>query len=195
MKKILSMAFVLVMMFALAGCDQADPDYIPGEVSLENPKLDLDEFPNKGCLITYGSLIVGENLPAGDREWEGYHKLGNQKGKVPTRMSFSSNGNIKMYNKPTNIEDWELVKDFNVDRIRVITKDKNIDDIITFPKALNYCLFEDTKENADKDYPCFTLYPEGSPIMDNSPFNIKVCVDSFSSIRLDMLKHTFYLSN
>jgi hypothetical protein len=209
MKKYLIIA--LLPLLFLTGCenvqtipqevDLSDPSDVPdGEYDpLEDfePDLEQDEetLYSGNCLFTYGRMIVGEDLPADSREWEGYHKLGNEVGKVSTRMQFFSGGNIKMYTKPMDIEDWELVKDFNVDRMKVPTDDENIDDIIEFPKASSHCLFEDTEENASKDFPCITLYPEGAPISEASPFNVNICVDTAGSMTVNMLKHTFYLSN
>jgi hypothetical protein len=207
MKKYLLLAFVPLLF--LTGCemtqptmqiDLSDPSDVPnGEYDpLGDFKEDeKEEKPlyDEHCLVTYGRMIVGEDLSPEDREWEGYHKLGNETGEVPTRMLFSADGNIKMYTKPMETEDWELVKNFNVDRMRVPTDDKDIDDIIEFPRAVNYCLFEDTKENADKDFPCITLYPEGMPIQENSPFNIELCIKGPGSIIVNMMKHIFYLHN
>lgn len=158
-------------------------------------ELDEGALYDGECLFTYGSMVVGENLSAEDHEWKGYHKLANEIGKVPTRMSFSANGHIKLYTKPMEIEDWRLMQEFNVDRMRVPTDDEDVDDIVEFPKALNHCLFEDTKANVSKDFPCITLYPEGAPIQAKSPFNVEVCLKTPGSITVDMLMHTFYLSN
>ena len=192
MKKILFVVFGLIFIGSLTGCGNSSPI---GEVQLREPELNPEKPMYSGCLYSYGSMIVGENLSPDDREWEGYHKLGNEEGKVPTRLSFSSDGNIKMYTKPMKTEDWELVKNFNVDRMRVETKDENVDDIIEFPKAVSYCLFEDTEENASNDFPCITLYPEGAPIQANSPFNVELCLNTAGSLTAKMLNHTFYLSN
>lgn len=198
MKKILLISFVLIFTVLGSGCENINPvddDYIPGEIPLEDPDLNPEEPLYGGCLVTYGKMVVNKDLPADMREWEGYHKLGNKLGEVPTRMLFSSDGNIKMYTKPFDIEDWQLVINFNVDRMKVSTEDENVDDIIEFPKAVDYCLFEDTKENASKSFPCITLYPEEMPIQENSPFNINLCINDASSITVDMLKHKIYLSN
>ncbi len=169
---------------------------VSGEIDLQDPELNPEEPLYGGkCLITFCSMIAQENLDPEDREWEGYHGLGGDTSKkIPTRMLFSKNGNIKMYTKPIEIEGWQLVKDFNVDRMRVPTEDENVDDIIEFPKAADYCLFEDTEENASKDFPCITLYPENVPIQENSPFNVNVCINDQGSITVKMLKNTFYFS-
>lgn len=144
----------------------------------EDSDIEPDDGHNINCSFTYGNMLV--------REWNGYHKLGNKVGKVPTRMSFSTNGNIKIYTKPFEIEDWSLMQDFNVDRMRVPTDDKDIDDIVKFPQAVNHCLSQGT---------CITLYPQGAPIQANSPFNVELCINAPGSITVNMLKHTFYLSN
>ncbi len=200
MKKYLLLLPVLLLF--LMGCASAqevdilDPSFPDEEYDpLADFKKEEEEKPlySGNCLFTYGAMVVGENLAPEDREWEGYHKLGNELGKIPTRMLFSADGNIKMYTKPMENEDWELVKNFNVDRMRVPTNDENVDDIVDFPKAVSYCLMEDTKENADKDFPCITLYPEGLPIQENSPFNVGLCVNGPESMVVNMLKHTFYL--
>lgn len=136
-----------------------------------------DDNNDANCAFTYGSTIA--------HEWNGYHKLGNQLGKVPTRMAFSANGNIKMYTKPMEIEDWSLMQDFNVDRMRVPTDDKDIDDIVKFPQATNHCLSQGT---------CVTLYPQGAPIKANSPFNVELCINAPGSITVNMFKQTIYLS-
>jgi hypothetical protein len=173
--------------------DLDDEDLDDELLPLDEEEIEEPLYSGK-CLFNYGRTIANSALSAEDREWEGYHKLGNKAGKVPTRMLFSTDGNIKMYTKPIATEDWQLVKNFNVDRLQVATDDENIDDIISFPKAVNYCLFYDTKENANKDFPCITLYPEGMPIQANSPFNIKVCTNPSSSITVNMLKHEIFLS-
>ncbi len=202
-KKILSIGFMFIFMLLVTGCENINPDDFPEpipegftEVDVDYPEINVeDPLFNGECLFTYGSMVAGENISADGSEWKGYHKLGNELGKVPTRMFFSPGGNIKMYTKPMDIHDWELMKDFNVDRMKVPTEDENIDDIIEFPKATNHCLFEDTKENSSKDFPCITLYPEGAPISAGSPFNVGVCINTPGSITVNMLKHTFYLTN
>jgi len=195
MKKILLIGLMFVSITFITGCENVAPP--KNEIDLKDPELIPEEPLYSGCLYTYGAAIVGENLSPEDREWEGYQGLVEGVGKVPTRMLFSADGNIKMYTKPMKIEDWQLVKNFNVDRMRVPTDDENVDDIVEFPKAVDYCLFEDTKENASKDFPCITLYPEGMPIQANSPFNIEICrkIDTLGSITVNMLKQTIHLSN
>lgn len=205
MKQVILGVFMFMMAVSLTGCEKiaspsggvnlpSDNTPISGETDLKNPKLNPEEpLHGNKCLFTYGSMIVGENLSSEDREWEGYHKLGNKVGKVPTRMLFSADGNIKMYTKPMKTEDWQLVKDFNIDRMKVPTDDEHVDDIVKFPKLVDYCLFKDTKENASKDFPCITLYPKGAPIQANSPFNVKACVKSPGNMTVTMLKHTIYL--
>ncbi len=205
MKQIILGVFIFMMAVGLTGCEKitspsdgvdlpGDNTPISGETNLTDPELNPEKplYSDK-CLFTYGSMIVGENLSPEDREWEGFHKLGNEEGKVPTRMLFSADGNIKMYTKPIKTEDWQLVKNFNVDRMKVSTSDEHVDDIVEFPKVVNYCLFKDTEENASKDFPCITLYPEGVPIQENSPFNIKACVKGPGDMVVTMLKHTIYL--
>jgi len=200
MKKLLSIVFIFALMLSLVGCTEEDvnPDkWAPtkDEIDLHDPDLNPEKPMYSGCLYTYGTSVAGKNFSSGSLEWKGYHKLGNEIGKVPTRIVFSPSGNIKMYTKPMDDEDWQEVKDFNVDRMRVQTDKEDVDDIIEFPKATDYCIMEDSKENADKDFPCITLYPEGVPIQENSPFNIVLCIDGQGSMTLDMLKHTFYLSS
>ena len=193
MKKFLLVSFLFVGIILFSGCAPKQMAQ-KGEVDLKDPELNPSEELYSGkCLVDYGTTIAQLGLDAGAREWIGYHKLVNQKGKVPTRMSFSADGNIKMYTKPMKTEDWQLVKDFKVDRMRVNSDDKNIDDIIKFPKAKDYCLMKDTEENSKKDFPCITLYPEGMPIKAKSPFNIEVCVKNFGELQVKMLNHDIFL--
>lgn len=185
MKNILLSGFVVVIIFGLSACDGATPTV---EVD-DDPKN--QEFQALEDDFTFENLVVGKRL-------EGYSQRGDYK--FPYYFVFSKNGNVKMYEKPLEIEDWELVQDFNITKGRVNTKDESVDDIIDWSDVLKLNTLGELEDDGEgnnlesvdalDDGIDVTLYVEGAQVGAESPFNMVMSISpSGQTILIDFLKH------
>ncbi len=186
MKKIFLSGFAVVMIFGLSACENAVK---PPVVEVE----DDQGFENLEEDFTFENLVVGKRL-------EGYSQRGEYK--FPYYFVFSKNGNVKMYEKPFEIEDWELVQDFNITKGRVNTEDENVDDIIDWSDVLKLNTMGELEDLSDEnsegiediapvdDGIKVTLYAEGAQVGAESPFNMVMSITpSGQTIFIDFLKH------
>jgi len=156
------------------------------EVDLHEPKTQQavdDEIPPQDENETLDEKL-GDLLPG---KWEGYSDVG--KG-IPAYFEFTREGMVSLYE--TDIDDsWIQMQEFKLVKGRIKTDDKNIDDILSWQQVLDYELVDlDAKL---EDYTCMTLYPEGAQVGAVSPFNMVLCLNGMNKMKIDMLKHTFYL--
>ena len=186
MKNIFLSGFAVVMIFGLSACDGA----------VKSPVVEVDDEEEFEALeedFTFENLVVGKRL-------EGYSQRGDYK--FPYYFVFSKNGNVKMYEKPLEIEDWELVQDFNITKGRVNTKDENVDDIIDWSDVLKLNTMGELEDFSDGDSEGIediapvddgidvTLYVEGAQVGAESPFNMVMSISpSGDTILIDFLKH------
>ena len=202
-KTISFLKYVLLLsaaLFFLVGCDSAtanepklDIDELDGEI---NPPDDIDvpeheefedeeENENNNILLdgSFRGYIIGER-------WEGYSNVGELK--FPAYFVFSENGNVKMYEKPFDNEDWTLVQDFNITQGRIATSDESIDDIIDWSDILKLPLI--TNADSLNAQFCVTLYPDGAQVGAISPFNMVLCTQDLWQIQIEFLNHTYHLT-
>ena len=188
-------------LFFLVGCNsatasepQVDVDKLDAEIDPldaididETEEYEDEEYENEdGNVLIDGSFrgyIIGER-------WEGYSDVGELR--WPAYFVFSENGNVKMYEKPFENEDWTLVQDFNVTKGRVATNIEEIDDIIDWSDVLDLPLITDA-DSLETPF-CVTLYPDGAQVGAVSPFNMVLCTEDLWQIRIEFLKHTYHLT-
>jgi len=201
MKKILIISGVLILLSSLTACniETPDPDYIPGEIDLHDPILLDSEEPVVDDLdenFTFKKLIVGQRLE------------GKSTGELPFPyyFTFSINGDVEMYEKPFDNQDWELVQEFKVTQGKVQTNQADISDILNWEDILKLNthgeIIDNNKEGEDFDINKvdtndgleLTLYPEGSPIGGDGPFNLKMSISpSGETIIIDFLNHNILI--
>jgi len=192
MKKMFLSSVAILVVFGLSACDNAVQPQNDVAIEIDDNPENQD-FQNLEEDFTFEKLIVGKRL-------EGYYQQG--KYKFPYYFVFSKNGNVKMYEKPFEIKDWELVQDFNIVKGRVNTKDENVDDIIDWSDVLKLNTMGKLKDLSDKnnggiedivpvdDGIEVTLYAEGAQVGTESPFNMVLNIDSSGqNILIDFLKH------
>jgi hypothetical protein len=192
MKKMLINSFVIILVFGLSACDNAVQPQNDVAVEVDNNPENQD-FQSLEEDLTFEKLVIGKRL-------EGYSQRGDYK--FPYYFVFSKNGNVKMYEKPFEIEDWELVQDFNVVKGRVNTEDENVDDIIDWSDVLKLNtigkledLSDENSEGIEDIVPVddgikVTLYAEGTQVGAESPFNMVLTIDpSGQNMFIDFLKH------
>ena len=197
-KTVSSLKYVLLIVASLlflVGCTsvtadepQVDMEELDGELDpLDGVDIDEDENEDEGGNVlidgSFRGYIIGER-------WEGYSDVGELK--FPAYFVFSENGNVKMYEKPFDNQDWELVQDFNIVQGRVATDDENIDNIIDWSDVLDLPLITD---HASLDMPfCVTLYLDGAQVGAVSPFNMVLCTQDLWDIGIDFLNHSYHLT-
>ena len=185
MKKIyLVLIFPLFFFTACSTADilEKDPS-VPDNNSINNLN-DIDD-PNEDGEIaintSFMDLVIG-------RTWVGTAGVGPLD--FPMYFTFGEDGNIKLYEKPLKVEDWELVQDFIVKKARIPSEKEEVDDIIDYSELLR----KDILGEVLGDY-CLTLYPDGGQVGEVSPFNLEMCLHgAVDSMTIDFLKHSFELS-
>jgi len=182
--------FAVVIILGLSACDNN---------AIQPPTVEVDDNPANQAFqnleedYTFEKLVVGKRL-------EGYSQQG--KLKFPYYFVFSKNGNVKMYEKPFDNEDWALVQDFNITKGRVNTEDENIDDIIDWSDVLKLNTLGKLEDMGDEDSEGVegivalddgievTLYAEGAQVGAESPFNMVMFVSpNGQNMTIDFLKH------
>ena len=155
---------------------------VPSNDSIDQNMNDFDDNEDGITIRTsFADLVVG-------RTWAGTAGVGPLD--FPMYFTFGEDGNVKLYEKPLKIEDWELVQDFIVKKVRIPSEKEEVDDIIDYSELLR----KDILGEFVGDY-CLTLYPEGGQVGEVSPFNLEMCLHGAADrMTINFLKHTFELS-
>jgi len=200
MKKIIIASFAILTM--LSGCSETDlfekspiapggetPD-IPREVINENGQVEIDLTQNFRDTVLDYKWVGGE----GDLNLAKY-------------LVFSEDGNVKMYTKPFANQDWELIKDFTISKVK-LPKDTidlmelSLEDVEKYEGGEGeISIIISWKEVLDlnvtpgvEDAICIVLYPAGVPVGGEAFGSMNMCLSGAGQrMTIDMLGTTFNL--
>jgi len=200
MKKIIIASFIIL---ALSACSETDLlEKNPVAPGGETPDIPVETSVTEEGLTEFSIDTLFRNKVL-DYKWVGTEGELN----LAKYLVFSENGNVKMYTKPFENQDWELIQDFNIVKVKINSDDIDlmgmdledverydntegeISTIIDWEDLLNMELDQDGLEGN-----CMTLYPEGVPVGGNSPFSMDMCITGgISKMTIKMLNTTFNL--